>query len=186
MRKFILIAVLLLVGVTYGQNYTYPVGLYSYESLSTLNAYEKNVVDEILEEVKVVKPIIANQNEQNYMYPVGLYNYNSFSMVKKMNRDEEFVKKAKTKEQLLAEDLKKQNEKSRSNIVIRKAKTEVLVRYNGKYSSIKLVNLKGDEVEADFSKKYRGLIVPRAKEEQNYFLEVVKNNSKTYYHQVSL
>ncbi|MGY6649661.1 hypothetical protein [Wenyingzhuangia sp. IMCC45574] len=183
MRKFLLVAVLLLVGVTtYGQNYNYPVGLYSYGTLSTLN---NNVVDSIsvVDQTKQIRRINGQvvQRNQNYSYPVGLYSYSSLR-----NSDSEFVKKAKTKKQIYAEALKSRNEKSRKNIVIRKAKTEVLVRYNGKYSSIKLINLKGQEVKADFSKKYKGLIVPRSKAEQKYFLEVVKNKANTYYHQVTL
>lgn len=186
MRKFILIAVLLLVGVTtYGQNYNYPVGLYSYESLTTL---DNNAVDSISTSsyASQVKAVGVVQRRQNYNYPVGLYSYNSLSAVKVKNEDAEFVKKAKSKKQLYAENIKRRNEKSRKNIVIRKAKTEVLVRYNGKYSSIKLINLKGQEVKANFSKKYRGLIVPRSKEEQKYFLEVKKSKANTYYHQVTL
>ncbi|WP_010134601.1 hypothetical protein [Ochrovirga pacifica] len=186
MRKFILIAVLVLVGVTtYGQNYNYPVGLYSYESLTGI---ETSVRDSISSTTysKSQNTASTSRRSQNYNYPVGLYNYNSISSVKLKNFDADYVKGAKSKKELLAEDVKRKNEKSRKNIVIRKAKDEVLVRYNGDYSSIKLLDFSGKEVKANFSKKYRGLIVPRDKQEKKCFLEVVKNEANVYYHLVSL
>lgn len=178
MKKVILIAVMMLVGLTYGQNIN---SLYTYESINGIEATQ-SVDTEIRDEYNTELNDDQVNKNKNYSSPIGLYSYESLSRI---NEDLKNVKKSK--KDVYAETIKKDNESSRKNIVIRKAKTEVLVRYNGKYSSIKLIDLKGNKVDANFSKKYRGLIVPRSKESKKYFLEVEKaDKSKVFYHQVTL
>lgn len=183
MKKIILIAVLLLVGVTYGQNYAYPIGLYSYESLTILNS-EQRGVDPIVE---ITEPLTKQSPALNYNSSVGLINYEDLQNYNKTEGYKLAEENSKTKAQAHAEKLMALSKASRDKIVIRKAPKEVLVRYEGKHTSLKLFDFNGEEVKANYSKKYRGLIIPRSKEHVNYFLEV-KNEvkSKTYYHQVSL
>ncbi|NJB84068.1 hypothetical protein [Wenyingzhuangia aestuarii] len=183
MKKFILIAVLLLVGTSYGQNYS-SLGL-SYGALNGIDASLLAPANEVGTDYTTVA---KTRRGQGYNYQGSIYSYESLSGLKDIDSDADFIKKkAKTKAELYAETMRKDSDASRKNIVIRKAKTEVLVRYNGTYSSIKLVDFNGNEVKANFSKKYRGLIVPRAKEVKNYLLKVTSDkNEKTYYHQVAL
>ncbi|NIJ43579.1 hypothetical protein FHR24_000018 [Wenyingzhuangia heitensis] len=184
MKKFILIAVLLLVGTSYGQNYS-SLGL----SYGALNGIDATLLEPSSPQVGVDYTSVAKATKgQVYNYQGSIYTYESLSGLKDIDTDAEFVKKkTKTKAEVYAAAMRKDSDASRGNIVIRKAKTEVLVRYNGDYSSIKLIDFKGNEVKANFSKKYRGLIVPRAKKEVKYFLEVKDDTkAKTYYHQVAL
>lgn len=189
MKNLILVAVLLLVGTTYGQNYNFPIGLFSYNSLVDEVEAGQVITKQVgVDYTTLVQPNVSKVSKKiNRSSSVGLYGYGSLSGLKSLNADRDFVKNAKSKEQVYAETLRNDNEASRDNIVIRKAKTEILVRYNGDYSSIKLIDGKGAEVKANFSKKYRGLIVPRTKNEQNLYLEIKNDEkAKTYYHQVNL
>lgn len=186
MKNLILVAVLLLVGTTYGQNYNFPIGLFSYDSLVDEVEAGQVITKQVgVDYTTLTQPNVSKRISRSSS--AGLYGYGSLSGLKSLNADRDFVKNAKSKEQVYAETLRADNEASRENIVIRKAKTEILVRYNGEYSSIKLIDRKGAEVKANFSKKYRGLIVPRAKKEQNLYLEIKNDEkAKTYYHQVNL
>ena len=203
MKNFIFITVMLLVGLTYAQNFN----SFTYESINGIddtqilnenqyndyNADINNGIDDaqILDtnqhndyNADINNGTVGNDRNINYNSSIGSYNYESLSRI---NADTEFLKDVKnSKDELHAEVAEKDLEKSRQNIVIRKAQKEVLVRYNGDYSSIKLIDLKGNKIDANFSKKYRGLIVPRGKNSKKYFLEIKNEENKTFYHQVSL
>ncbi len=164
MKNFILIAVLLLVGTTYGQSYGYSSGL-NYSNVTGVSI--------------PTSPSVARANKaiQNFNSPVGAVSYSALSSINK--------KSDKLNDIAYVSD--KINETSRKNIEVRKANTMALVKYNGKYSSIKLVDAKGKEVKTKYNEDYKGLIVPRKKEAKNYYLEVkVDDESKTFYHQVTL
>ncbi|MGY5351910.1 hypothetical protein ACXGQW_05025 [Wenyingzhuangia sp. IMCC45533] len=182
MKNFILIAMMSVVGLSYGQS---TISLYTYESLNGISQKEADIDEGYysaeLNEVKT--PASDSENQRDYNSQIGTYSYESLAGL-----NAEFIKaKAKSKEQIYAEASAADRSKSRKNIVIRKAKTEVLVRYNGDYSSLKLIDAKGKEVDANFSEKYRGLIVPRSKKAKKYFLEVEKEDkSKVFYHQIVL
>ncbi len=165
MKKFILIAVLLLVGSSYGQNYGY-----------TNSLVYRNVTGVNVPSAPANVSVARTNRLQNFNAPVGAVSYKALSGIKKTKKDHE-----------IASIVDRANEASRKKIEVRKANTRALVKYNGKYSSIKLLDTDGKEVKADFNQDYKGLIVPRTRTEKSYFLEVkINDESKVFYHQVLL
>lgn len=75
---------------------------------------------------------------------------------------------------------------AKNKVVVSKTKEEVLVRYNGKYSSIKLVDSKGRQILSNYSGTYKGLVLPRFNDGKKVFLKAKKKNGEVYYHRVTL
>ena len=111
-----------------------------------------------------------------------LYTYESINGVDQ----EELKAESESNDKVFAAAVNKDIAKSKDKIFITKARTEALVRFKGKYSTMKLVDTKGNEIEANYSEKYNGLIVPTSAKSKSYFLEVTGKRNKTYYHKVSL
>jgi|GEM_PF-4474274 len=125
MKKFILSALLLTAGLSYGQNYNFPVGLFNYET-----------------------------------YKEG------------------------TKNSSIANAFKV----SGSNILVKKAKYGVLVKYLGDCTDLNLFDNKGEKVEdVKFDAKNKGLIMYAKPTNEEYYLEVVTSKSKqSFYHKLVL
>lgn len=124
MKKFILSAALLTVGLSYGQNYNFPVGLYNYET-----------------------------------YTEGSKNASIASAF----------------------------EVSGNNVLVKKAKYGVLVKYLGDCTALSLFDNKGEKVEVKYDAKNKGLIMYAKPTNKEYYLEVVNaKNEKVFYHKLVL
>ena len=87
---------------------------------------------------------------------------------------------------IFAEAENKKHVKIKDKVLVTKIKEEVLVRYVGEYSDIKLVDNKGNSVGANYIEDYNGFIISSSAKSKSYFLEVTGKRNKTYYHKVSL
>jgi len=73
----------------------------------------------------------------------------------------------------------------RNSVVITKAKEKILIRFNGEFSNLQLVDFKGDEVQALYHDEYKGIILSKNQIQKNYFLKTQSNLGRTTYHRVN-
>ena len=123
------------------------------------------------ESINGIKTEVAEENVLNVSAQTSLVKYNTFSdLIAAENLSKDSFKKAHAK----------------NSVVINKTRKEVLVRFNGKYSSIQLVDFKGNELETTYKKEYEGLVLPRYNEGKKVFLKAKKKSGEVIYKRVTL
>lgn len=129
---------------------------------------------------------------QNYN---SLYTYESINGIEeKESEKEKIVEVDELKDDVLSlsELMKTEEGQSiekrfrKNSVVITKGKAQILIRFNGDYSSLQLVDFKGNEIEADYHSGYKGLILPVVEKGTKFFLKTKNSLGKTSYHRVNL
>ena len=123
------------------------------------------------ESINGIKTEVAQENVLNVSAQSSLIHYNSFADL------------------LAAEKSSKKSFKkshAKNAVVINKTKKELLVRFNGRYASLQLVDSSGKKVTGMYSTKLEGLVVPRFHDGKQVFLKAEKKSGEVIYKRVIL